>query len=309
MTDQPLQPDNNLTLESEYFLQYLQSGRNLSPNTVKAYRHDIARLAEYLQHSEPPVSHWDQLTSRLLKDWFASLHAQGLQPRSLKRHLSAIRQLFDWLNRDLPAAVNPAADIQLPKAARKLPRVMDTDQASQLLDSGADSDIEIRDLTMLELTYSCGLRLSELVSLNLRDFAEDFSEVIVTGKGRKQRLLPVGTKARDALQRWLKVRMLWAKAEETAVFVSQRGNRISPRQVQNRMKQIAIIKGSTVSLHPHMLRHSFASHLLESSGDLRAVQELLGHSDISTTQIYTHLDFQHLADVYDKAHPRAKKDS
>ena len=303
------QPDHNLTLESECFLQYLQSGRNLSPNTIKAYRRDIARLAGHLQQSEPAVLCWDQLSSRQLKDWFALLHSEGLQPRSLRRHLSAIRQLLDWLNRDLPAAVNPAADIQLPKPGRKLPRVMDTDQASQLLDSRADSDIELRDLAMLELTYSCGLRLSELVSLNLTDFAEDFAEVLVTGKGRKQRLLPVGAKARDALQRWFQIRRLWAKAEETAVFVSQRGNRISPRQVQNRMKQIAVIKGSTVSLHPHMLRHSFASHLLESSGDLRAVQELLGHSDISTTQIYTHLDFQHLAEVYDKAHPRAKKDS
>ncbi len=299
-------PDE-LQQSCDAFLRHMQSERNLSPHTVAAYRRDIEKLVKFSRQLSPPVTHWKFLTSRQLENWFAQLHGEGLQPRSLRRLLSSVKQLYRYLNRNNPSAANPAADIQLPKPNRNLPKVLDTDQAAQLLDSSADSEIELRDLTILELTYSCGLRLAELVALNLNDFQESFTQVKVTGKGRKQRILPVGSKAREALQRWFDIRNRWANPDEMAVFVSKRGKRISHRQVQNRMKQIAVIKGSTVSLHPHMLRHSFASHLLESSGDLRAVQELLGHSDISTTQIYTHLDFQHLAEVYDKTHPRAKK--
>ena len=298
-----------LQQDCDAFLKYLETERNLSPHTVSAYRRDIERLARFLRQQSSPINCWNHLPAQLLEQWFANLHGEGLQPRSLRRLRSSIRQLYRYLNRGHHDASNTAADVQLPKPDRTLPKVLDADQASQIMDSSADSEIEVRDLTILELTYSCGLRLAELVALDLGDFQESWSQVKVTGKGRKERILPVGSKAIVALQRWLAIRSRWATPEETAVFVSKRGKRISHRQVQNRIRHIAQVKGSTVALHPHMLRHSFASHLLESSGDLRAVQELLGHSDIATTQIYTHLDFQHLAEVYDKAHPRAKKDS
>jgi len=219
---------------------------------------------------------------------------------------------FNYLIKQHHIEHNPVAGIAAPRRGRKLPKVLDVDQTSSLMEIPVANDIyAIRDKAILELFYSAGLRLSELVNLDLNDYQPEQNKVRVLGKGNKQRDVPVGSKAREALAHWLEKRsqMKIDQQSQSAIFIGQRGKRISPRTIQKRMREWAIKQGIDINVHPHMLRHSFASHLLESSGDLRAVQELLGHNDISTTQIYTHLDFQHLADVYDKAHPRSKKKS
>jgi integrase/recombinase XerC len=218
-----------------------------------------------------------------------------------------LRSLFRYLLREAVVAHNPVQGVRAPKSKKRLPTTLSAESLGGMLDTEATDPLEIRDLAILELFYSSGLRLAELVSLDLGQFERSDHTLVVTGKGAKTRQLPVGRQALDAVQRWLRVRAHLAQPEEQALFVSQRGQRISARAVQARVARWATTRGAPQHLHPHMLRHSFASHLLESSGDLRAVQELLGHADITTTQIYTHLDFQHLAQVYDDAHPRAKK--
>ncbi len=243
----------------------------------------------------------------MLRGFVAWRHRQGINGRSLQRNLSAIRAFFRYLLKQGIVKVNPAEGITAPKSEKKLPSVLDVDQTQHLVEIKENDPLSLRDRAMLELIYSSGLRLSELTGLNLAHVDMADRLITVTGKGNKTRTLPIGQHALDSLQAWLKARQALVAEDETALFVSQRGKRISTRSVQLRLKQWAIKQGLPNHVHPHMLRHSFASHLLESSGDLRAVQELLGHADISTTQVYTHLDFQHLAQVYDKTHPRAQK--
>jgi len=286
------------------FLDQLRIERRLSPRTVEAYRHDLLRLDLY--RSERSLPGWGQLDTQHLRHFIASQHQHGLAPRSLQRLLSAIRSFYRFLQREGRSRQNPAQDLRAPKAPRTLPRTLDADLTAQLLDNtGEDDWLQRRDQAMLELFYSSGLRLSELAGLDMADLDLQQGEVRVTGKGNKTRVLPVGRMARRALRDWFSVRPTREGAQQP-VFVSQRGSALTPRAIQLRLRRHGIERIGQ-HLHPHMLRHSFASHMLESSGDLRAVQELLGHADISTTQIYTHLDFQHLAQVYDQAHPRAKR--
>jgi integrase/recombinase XerC len=293
-----LQPD------LEAFLGHLQRERQLSPRTLEAYRHDLEGLRDFLDTQE--CAHWPDMDGSRLRLFVAQRHQDGLSGRSLQRLLSAVRTFYQYLIRERLSKHNPALDIRAPRSPRKLPRALDADLTAQLLDDNSDDDwLLVRDHAMLELFYSSGLRLSELAGLDMHELDLAQGEVRVLGKGSKTRLVPVGRMAREALQRWLKVRMLSSTAEQ-ALFIGQRGRRLTPRAIQLRVRRWGVANIGQ-NLHPHMLRHSFASHVLESSGDLRAVQELLGHADIGTTQIYTHLDFQHLAQVYDKAHPRAKR--
>ena len=233
------------------------------------------------------------------------LHAHGLSPRSVARHLSSVRSLFDYLVRRHELGANPANGVRAPKQRERLPKTMDPDQTAQLFTERADTVIDVRDRAMLELLYGSGLRLAELVAIDIRDLDLANGFVRVTGKGRKTRVVPVGGAAAEAVRAWLAKRPQ-ARGSDP-LFVGRGNNRMSPRNVQLRLKKVAARTMGNDGLHPHLLRHSFASHVLESSGDLRAVQEMLGHADISTTQIYTHLDFQHLAKVYDAAHPRARR--
>ena len=242
--------------------------------------------------------------------YISDSHRQGKSGRSLQRILSATRTFFNYLAREGVRTTNPAMEFSAPKSNAKLPATIDTDQISKLLDINKTDWHSVRDRAMLELFYSSGLRLSELVGTNLSDLSLNDATIKVRGKGSKERMLPVGSKAITALRTWLKARPNTPRGEiqdDDALFLSERGRRISARNVQERVKQWCLRLGISTRVHPHTLRHSFASHLLESSQDLRAVQELLGHADISTTQIYTHLDFQHLAEVYDRAHPRAQR--
>ncbi len=291
----------------EAFLHHLAHERRLSPQTLGSYRRDLVRIRDWLAR-ERRVG-WDRLDQETVRRYVAARHRGGVSGKTLQRELSSLRSLFRYLLREGIAAHNPAQGVRAPKVARKLPVTLEADELCALLDAGDDEPLPLRDAAMIELFYSSGLRLAELISVNVGDIDMEDGTLTVTGKGAKTRRVPVGTKAREAVMRWLGVRGGLAGPEERALFVSQRGSRIHPRTVQQRLKQWALTKGAARGVHPHLLRHSFASHLLESSGDLRAVQELLGHSDIATTQIYTHLDFQHLAQVYDKAHPRAKKRS
>lgn len=287
------------------FLEHLRTERRLSPHTLDGYGRDLADFAEACEHNA--VARWRDVNEHGVRAYAAARHRAGLGPRSLQRRLSAVRSFYNFLIREGQAEVNPAQGVSAPKSSRTLPRVLDVDQVSRLLDFKADKPLSLRDQAMMELLYSSGLRLAELVSLDLThvDLAEGV--VRVTGKGAKTRVVPVGRQAATALRAWLAVRADWAGSEQQAIFVNRAGRRLSPRSVQERLRQWGLRRGLDSAVHPHMLRHSFASHLLESSGDLRAVQELLGHADISTTQVYTHLDFQHLAKVYDAAHPRARK--
>lgn len=288
------------------FLDHLRHERRLSPNTLSNYRRDLAQIGAWC--SERGIARWPELRDPQVRLYVAQRHRSGLSGKSLQRELSSLRSLFRYLLREKAAQDNPASGVRAPKVGRRLPATLDADQLGRLLDFGANQPLELRDLAMMELFYSSGLRLAELVSLDLKDLdLSDGAPLEITGKGAKSRRVPIGRKAREALRRWLQVRPQLAKENENALFVSRRGDRIHPRTVQQRLKRWALAHGADRNLHPHLLRHSFASHLLESSGDLRAVQELLGHADLSTTQIYTHLDFQHLARIYDQAHPRARK--
>ncbi len=287
------------------FVDYLHDEKRYSPHTLKSYRRELQAFADYLQAQE--IADWNAVSVHDVRAFVAGRHRGGLGGRSLQRLLSSIRSFYHFLLREGGAENNPALDVRAPKAPRRLPSALDVDQVARLLKHVGDDPLELRDQAMMELMYSSGLRLSELIGLNLGDVDLEDGLVRVTGKGRKTRDVPVGRLAREAVRRWLKARPELAALEENALFVGARGTRLGPRAVQQRLRQWAMRQGLDQRLHPHMLRHSFASHMLESSGDLRAVQELLGHADISTTQVYTHLDFQHLAKVYDVAHPRAKK--
>ena len=296
------------------FLGHLQDERRLSPHTVAGYRRDLSKLKVFVASlNGNDLLHLKPVEARLFP---AQLHRRGLTGRSIQRALSAARSLYRYLMREKLVRSNPFDGIRAPRGERKLPETLSADQAAKLVAIEPKSDLDYRDRAMLELFYSSGMRLSELSGLDVKHMATrnssgwvDLKERVarVTGKGGKERLLPIGRYAHDALQAWCEHRGRVAAQNERAFFVGRSGHRLGVRAIQQRVQVWAKRQGLGRGVHPHMLRHSFASHLLESSGDLRAVQELLGHADISTTQVYTHLDFQHLAKVYDKAHPRAHK--
>ena len=287
------------------FLDYLHYERRLSPRTLAGYRRDLEDFLDWLR--EHGITDWSRVAAQHVRGYAATRHRRGLAPKSLQRHLSAIRTWFRFLLREGRAQANPADGVRAPKVERHLPHTLDADQIGRLMELPGDSALDRRDRAIMELFYSSGLRLAELAGLNVVDVQRDDGLLQITGKGGKERRVPVGRFAREALAQWLAVRSQLAGTAVAALFVSQRGGRLSTRSIESRLRLRAIEQGMPSHVHPHMLRHSFASHLLESSGDLRAVQELLGHADISTTQIYTHLDFQHLAQVYDQAHPRARR--
>ena len=289
----------------EEYLDALKHQRRLSPATLRNYAHAFDLLFFLLDQRD-----LDSLDAAQVRRFIGVLHAKGLSARTLALTLSAWRGCYRWLVRQRGFRSNPVLGIRAPKAARPLPKALSVEAAQRLLEDGEENSVvSLRDRAMFELLYSSGLRLGELVALNVDDGRLDLSqgEVTVTGKGAKTRTVPVGAKARDALRQWLLVRNNLATQSEKAVFVGSRGKRIAPAVVGARLRAWARRRGLNQPVHPHMLRHSFATHLLQSSQDLRAVQEMLGHSSISTTQVYTHLDFQALAKVYDAAHPRAKK--
>ena len=278
----------------------------MSAHTVDAYNRDLDNLERFM--TERGVAHWRDLDTPAIRAFAAWLHRRGRHGKTVQRSLSAVRSFYRFLNRERWVDGNPALGVSAPRAPRRLPRVLDVDAVGALLEAPSVPDpLLVRDWAMLELIYSSGLRLAELVGLDVPHLKLHERLVEVTGKGGKSRVLPVGECAAQALERWIEARAGLAATGELALFVGQRGRRLGTRAVQLRLDKWAASHGLGGGLHPHQLRHSFASHVLESSGDLRAVQELLGHADISTTQIYTHLDFQHLARVYDQAHPRAKK--
>ena len=289
------------------FLQMLKSEKYYSPHTCKNYSRDLTLFSEFLKLKE--IDEWQGVDYRTVSAFAAQRFRQGKKGNTIQRELSSIRSFYKYLIRQKIVVSNPALEVKAPKTAKKLPITCDSEQIDQLLKSRShDNALTIRDLAIFELMYSSGLRLAELASLDLHSIDLAERKMSVTGKGNKTRYLPVGRKAIEALHKWLKVRGGYAQnTDEFALFVSKQGKRLSHRSIQSRLNQLSKSQSLGMHVSPHMLRHSFATHLLESSSDLRAVQELLGHADISTTQIYTHLDFQHLAQVYDKAHPRARK--
>ena len=292
-----------LAQQVEQFLAYLRDVRQLSPHTLSNYGRDLAKLDNYCR--EKDLADALSIQPGDIRDFAARLHRQGKQGKSIQRNLSAIRSFYNYLSRRGLTHHNPANGIQAPKQVQRLPKTLDADQVELYLRIQGSQPLDLRDQAMAELFYSSGLRLSELASLDIEDIHTSEKLVTATGKGNKTRTLPVGRLAMQAINAWLAVRP--DIADEQALFTSTRGKRISVRNIQVRLHKRGRETAMQQDIHPHMLRHSFASHMLESSGDLRAVQELLGHADISTTQIYTHLDFQHLARVYDKAHPRAHR--
>jgi integrase/recombinase XerC len=294
-----------LARATDDFLDYLRDVRQLSPHTVSNYRRDLDSLVDHC--SRLGVDDAITIDEAHIRQWASGLHRRGLAGNSIQRSLSAARSFFNYLSRQQRHQRNPAAAVQAPRQGRRLPKTLDTDQVDRYLKFSSDTPLVRRDRAIAELFYSSGLRLAELVAVNLEDIDRGAALITVTGKGNRTRTLPVGTVAMAAIDDWLAVRTLTGHDAGGALFTSSRGGRISERNIQARLKLQGRKSGMYQDIHPHMLRHSFASHMLESSGDLRAVQELLGHANIATTQIYTHLDFQHLARVYDAAHPRARR--
>jgi integrase/recombinase XerC len=284
------------------YLRHLRTGRRLAAHTLSAYTRDGALLASLAGGRA-----LDSLDAQDIRRFIATLHSKGQAPRSLARILSCWRGFFDWLVRQREVASNPCSGVKAPRAPRHLPAVLSPDDAVRLVSFDDDSDLGPRDRALFELAYSCGLRVSELTGLDVEAIDAATGEARVLGKGSKTRIVPVGQPALDALAAWLPLRARLAAPAQRALFVTRAGARLAPRAVQRRIKRWAALAGLEVDVHPHMLRHSFASHVLQSSGDLRAVQEMLGHASIASTQVYTHLDFQHLAKVYDAAHPRARR--
>lgn len=289
------------------FTRHIGSERRLSPHTLSNYQRDLQQAGGLLQ--ERGLCDWSAVTQHDVRALVAMWHRRGKGGTSIQRMLSSLRTFYRFLLREGLAKDNPADGIRAPKSAKRLPKTLDQEQVGHLLDSNAEDDpLALRDQAMMELIYSSGLRLAELVSLDIDTIDFRDGEMVVTGKGSKSRMLPVGAPAIAAVRAWIKLRTTLIKdPNERALFVNARGGRVSTRTVQQRLARAAKLRGLDQHLHPHMLRHSFATHMLEASGDLRAVQELLGHANLSTTQVYTHLDFQHLASVYDGAHPRAQR--
>jgi integrase/recombinase XerC len=290
---------------AEDFLRHLRTERRLSPNTVAAYRRDLICLRNFCDKQE--IAAWGGLRVHNLRRYAATEFASGLSPRSVQRRLSGARMFMRYLIRENLIKSNPVVEISAPKAPRRLPDTLDAEQMTMLLNVRGDEVVDRRDRAIMEMLYSSGLRLAELVSLGLESIDAGEGTVRVIGKGNKERIVPVGRYALKAVSDWQRVRANMANVEEAALFVGTRGARISPRSVQAMIKRRATEAGLPQRVHPHLFRHSFATHMLEASGDLRGVQEMLGHADIGTTQVYTHLDFQHLAQIYDKAHPRAHR--
>lgn len=288
----------------ERYLAHLKTERRMSPHTADNYARDLVALEKYCDRKH--LAGWRTLDSQHIRVFAAEEHRGGLGPRSIQRRLSAVRGFFNFLIREGELKSNPATEIQAPKAPKRLPKTLDADQMARLLDFRGDGTLDTRDRAIMELFYSSGLRLAELASLKLTDLDLKDQTVRVTGKGNKARIVPVGRMAITALRAWLTTRAGIRQIDDHALFVGSTGRRLGARAIQLRIDHWARRQGLGVKVHPHLFRHSFATHLLESSGNLRGVQELLGHADISTTQIYTHLDFQHLARIYDRTHPRAK---
>lgn len=303
------------------FFNHLSVERRMSPHTDSNYRRDLKRFVAHCDKSG--VTEWSRVDDQHVRSFAAAEHRSGASPRTIQRRLSAIRSFYNYLLREEEeqkekeekeqnrsgVKLNPAIDVRAPKAKKRLPATIDIDQMTRLLSFRTDEEISVRDKAIMELFYSSGLRLSELVGLDLGDIDLADRTVRVLGKGGKTRVVPVGRHAVEAISRWLLERTKLADVGNSALFVGKLGDRISPRSVQKQVAAWAKHQGLGVHVHPHMFRHSFATHLLESSQDLRGVQELLGHANIATTQIYTHLDFQHLAKIYDAAHPRARRKS
>ena len=289
------------------YLDELATQRRQSPHTVSNYRRDLGALCRLIDESSGKLT-LTRVETPHIRRFVAQLHARGLGGRSLARMLSAWRGFYRWLGRRGLALANPVDGVRAPRSAKALPQVLSPDEANRLLERACDDALAVRDQAMFELFYSSGLRLAELAALDLSCLPDvAAAELRVLGKRNKLRLVPVGSKARQALVAWAQRRHELAKPDETALFVGQRGARINPRVIEEQLARRALAQGLPARVHPHMLRHSFASHVLQSSGDLRAVQDMLGHASIASTQVYTHLDFQHLARVYDSAHPRAKR--
>jgi integrase/recombinase XerC len=296
---------NSGTRTDPLIAEFLTRFSQLSAHTRAAYARDLAQFDAYCR--DQGIGAWEGVTSHAVRAFLAWRHRSGIGSRSLARQLSALRGFFQFLIERRRLGHNPASGVRAPKASRPLPEVLDVDQAAQLLNVAPDTWSETRDQAMFELMYSSGLRVAELVGVDLEHLDLAACEVQVRGKGNKQRRVPVGRPALQSLRRWLKQRSQVTRVDGSALFINSRGGRLTTRSVQQRLRRRGLKQGLDGHVHPHMLRHSFASHMLESSGDLRAVQELLGHANISTTQIYTHLDFQHLAQVYDATHPRARR--
>ena len=287
------------------FKRYLGEQRRLSPHTLSNYSRDLDAIVRFCDGAG--ISQWNELSVPAVRAYVAQSHRRGLSGRSVQRNLSSLRSFCRFLIRSGQLASNPAQDIRAPKTPRRLPHSLDVDRVQQLLDGNADDWLGQRDLAMMELMYSSALRLAELVALDLQHLDLGSGQARVIGKGSKTRIVPVGQKAAAVLGAWLDTRAEHCADGEVALFINRSGTRISARSVQQRLRRWAVKHGLHSRLHPHALRHSCATHVLESSGDLRAVQELLGHANLATTQVYTHLDFQRLAQVYDQAHPRARK--
>ena len=287
------------------FVSHLEQERRLSAHTVSNYNRDLQRLNLY--RKERDIQNWNQFTAVLARGFAGDCHRSGLSGKSISRMLSSSRSFFRYLMREDLASFNPFDGVSAPKSPRKLPKVLTAEQAIGLVDLKGDDLITIRDRAIVELFYSSGIRLQELIGADVNDVNLVENMIRVLGKGSKVRIVPIGSHASKALEEWLARRDEWAAPSETALFVTAKGRRPSSRTIQKRIELRAMEQGVPVKVHPHMLRHSFATHVLESSSDIRAVQEFLGHANLSTTQIYTHLDFGHLSKEYDRAHPRAKK--
>ncbi|WP_099330536.1 tyrosine recombinase XerC [Erwinia amylovora] len=296
--------ESPLLTATEGFLRYLKVERQLSPLTQVNYRRQLSAIIVLLD--ELKVVEWARLDVSLVRSLAARSTRSGLKPASLALRLSALRSFLDWLVSQGAIKANPAKGVATPRAARHLPKNIDVDEVNRLLEIDLNDPLAVRDRAMLEAMYGAGLRLSELVGIDLGHLDLASGEVWVIGKGSKERRLPMGRTAVHWVENWLAMRELF-EPQDNALFLSNQGKRISTRNVQKRFAEWGVKQGVSSHIHPHKLRHSFATHMLESSGDLRAVQELLGHANLTTTQIYTHLDFQHLASVYDAAHPRAKR--
>lgn len=298
-------------MSKEYFVlkdinlytDYIFEVRNLSANTARSYKRDLIKLSTFLESLK--ISSYSNISDETCTGWIGSLYASNNNPRSIQRHLSSAKGFFKFLKKNYLIDTSPFELINAPKTPSHLPDVLSPEDVEQLLNFKPCDALEIRDLAIVELMYSSGLRVSETANINLDDFEEEMTFLRVLGKGSKTRLVPLGRYAVNAINNWVKERSKYSE-ESSALFINLKGSRLSVRSIQLRLKRLATKQGLP-PVHPHMLRHSFATHMLESSGDLRTIQELLGHSSLSTTQIYTKLDYQHLVKIYDKAHPRAKK--
>ena len=292
-----------ITKDINQYIEYIFQVKNLSPNTANSYKRDLLKLSSYMESLG--IVSYSKITDDIGTGWIGSLFSSNNNPRSIQRHLSSAKGFFKFLKKNSIIESSPFELVNAPKTPQHLPDVLSPEDVEQLLSLKPVDVLEIRDLAIVELMYSSGLRVSETANIDLNDFEEEMSFLRVLGKGSKTRIVPLGRYAINAIQNWINEREKYSEKSK-ALFINLKGSRLSVRSIQLRLKRLALKQGLP-PVHPHMLRHSFATHMLESSGDLRTIQELLGHSSLSTTQIYTKLDYQYLVKIYDKAHPRAKK--